>query len=63
MTFLVEQLSGALADLSLHFADMQQSEEVHHDNCIYCETAILMARVVAFGRSERDFQLQEVPRG
>lgn len=61
--FYVESLGRALTEIGAHAADMQLSEEIRHEGCLHCETAILLARVVSFGRQERDVQLQGVPRG
>lgn len=61
--YRVMDLARSLADIGEHAAAMQQSEELHHDACPWCETAVLVARVANFGKQQRDLELQEVPRG
>lgn len=60
--YRVLDLARSLADIGEHAAAMQSAEEDRHDACPWCETAVLLARVVSFGRQERDRELQEIPR-
>lgn len=61
-SLVVENLARALADIGEHAAAMESSGEVHHDACPWCETAVLLSRVVSFGKQERTAQLQELRR-
>lgn len=56
----VETLGLALADLGAHAADMQSSEQDHHDACLYCETAVLLSRVTRWGAQLRQVELEEL---
>lgn len=63
MNLAVIDLARTLSEIGEHAAAMESSGEVHHDACPWCETAVLLSRVVAFGKQERTAQLQELRRG
>lgn len=54
----VESLARDLAAIGLHAADMQSRNEDRHEACLWCETAVLLSRVVSFGKQERELALQ-----
>jgi hypothetical protein len=60
--YQVEQLAAALHDLGAHARDMASEEQDHHDDCLWCQTMVLLARTSAFGKQLRDVQLQEILR-
>lgn len=49
-------LAMALTSLGNHARAMDMAEEEHHDNCAYCETLVLLARMVDFGEQLRRYE-------
>jgi len=56
----VEVLALALTELGNHAAEMVTEEVDHHDDCLWCETMVLLSRVTRFGKQLRTVDLQEM---
>lgn len=49
-------LAEALTSLGNHARAMDNAEEEHHDECVYCESLVLLARLVGFGEQLRRYE-------
>lgn len=45
----IHDFADALNDLANHAMSMESGDHTIHDECIFCQTTILLSRVVRFG--------------